>query len=188
MKTSIHPWETTVARTPLISVPTALASTQGTSRSGRGAAPPASSHSDSPVDPVTPQQHHTQNHQNDRIPAAVRRNAEEASTFPSTFPSTVPEEASTFPSTFPSTVPEEASTFPSTFPSTLPEEASTFPSTFREEAAVPEEASTFPSTFPSTVPFNPSFNPSGRKLRPFLRPFGRTVPEEASTFPSSCRS
>ncbi|XP_034998165.1 uncharacterized protein zgc:66455 [Hippoglossus stenolepis] len=101
---------------PLTAVPTAPASTQGTSRSGRDAAPTASSHSDSPVDPVTPQQHHTQNHQNDRIPAAVRRNAEEAST--------VPEDVAG---------PEKAST--------LPEEALILP----EEALIlPEEASTGP--------------------------------------------
>ncbi|XP_062244241.1 uncharacterized protein zgc:66455 [Platichthys flesus] len=165
---------------PLTAVPTAPASTQGTSPSERDAATTASSQPD-PVNPVTPQQHH--DHQlkpNDRIPAAVRRNAEEASTFPSTGPeeaSTLQEEASTFPSTGPeeaSTLQEEASTFPSTGPeeaSTLQEEASTGP---EEASTLQEEASTFPSTGPeeaSTLQEEASIGPEEAS----------TLQEEAST-------
>ncbi|CAB1430034.1 unnamed protein product [Pleuronectes platessa] len=92
-----------------------------------------------PVNPVTPQQHHDHELKpNDRIQAAVRRNAEEASTFPSTGPeeaSTGPEEASTGPEEA-SNGPEEASTGPEEA-STGPEEASTL----QEEAAGPEDES-----------------------------------------------
>ncbi|XP_040000814.1 uncharacterized protein zgc:66455 isoform X2 [Xiphias gladius] len=60
---------------------TAVASTQGTSRSGRGITRTPSSGSDSAVRATSPQQQH-ELEPTSRTPAAVRRNVEEASTQP----------------------------------------------------------------------------------------------------------
>ncbi|XP_040893173.1 uncharacterized protein zgc:66455 [Toxotes jaculatrix] len=71
---------------PYTAVPTAPASTQGTSRSGRGVPNIPPSRSDSAVHAVSPQQHHdSENHElkpTNRTPAAIRRDVEEASTRP----------------------------------------------------------------------------------------------------------
>lgn len=71
---------------PFIADPTVPASTQGTSRSERGAAQTPSGPSDSDVHPASPQQQpDRQNHElkpTTRTPTAVRRNVEEASTHP----------------------------------------------------------------------------------------------------------